>query len=136
MKLPPKSGPYFWDYSPLFPELLEQLELNLNNDPSIQTETQCFVIAGLLVPDPAFPLHQKTVASYLDRVNGAIVHFYAAEALEPLTDSGLAELVPHLKADGLLSADFEYQPSTHPARVLDILSGLNAGEDVKPRLII
>lgn len=91
-------------------DVIKELEENWKNDEVIREETQGFVIAGLKVSDAAFPLHQKALGKYLDKVNGEIVKYYADHALEKLSTEGVKELVNKMKDDGYLSSEYEYVP--------------------------
>lgn len=91
-------------------DVLKELEENWKNNPQIREETQGFVIAGLNIPDAAFPLHQKALGKYLDRVNGAMIKAMATDNNLELSNNEVQELVSRMKADGYISQDFEYVP--------------------------
>lgn len=92
------------------PDILTVLEENWKNDPVIRSETQGFVIAGLNIPDAAFPLHQKALAKYFDDVNGAMVRYYADIANPSLSYEDTQELVRQMKENGHLSQEYQYVP--------------------------
>lgn len=94
-------------------EVLKDLEENWKNDETIRSETQGFVIAGLNIPDAAFPLHQKALGKYLDKANGEVIRYYAEQS-NILNKEEFQELIKAMKADGYLSAEYEYTPKVKP----------------------
>lgn len=94
-------------------DVLKELEENWKNDETIRSETQGFVIAGLNVPDAAFPLHQKALGKYLDKANGEVIKYYAEQS-EILNKEEVQELIKAMKADGYLSQEYEYTPKVKP----------------------
>lgn len=91
-------------------DVLQQLEENWKNTPQIREETQGFVIAGLNIPDAAFPLHQKALGKYLDKVNGAMIKEIATNSILDFSDQDVQELISKMKADGYISEEFQYAP--------------------------
>lgn len=96
------------------PDVAATLEENWKNDEEIRKETQGFVIAGLNVPDAAFPLHQKALGIYLNEVNGATIQLAEKELMEKLGRDGVLELVEKMKVDGYLSSDYQYELINKP----------------------
>lgn len=96
------------------PDVAATLEENWKNDEEIRKETQGFVIAGLNVPDAAFPLHQKALGIYLNEVNGATIQLAEKELMEKLGRDGVLELVEKMKVDGYLSSDYQYELKNKP----------------------
>lgn len=96
------------------PDVAATLEENWKNDEEIRKETQGFVIAGLNVPDAAFPLHQKALGIYLNEVNGATIQLAEKELMEKLGRDGVLELVEKMKIDGYLSSDYQYELINKP----------------------
>lgn len=92
------------------PDILATLENNWNHDPVIQSETQGFVIAGLNISDAAFPLHQKALGKYLDKVNGDMVVYHSEKADSPLSYEDTQELIKQMKENGHLSQEYQYTP--------------------------
>lgn len=84
--------------------IIDTLNQNFKKSSDIQAETQEFVIAGLNIPDPAFPLHQKAIAKYLDKVNGEIILTY----LKHFSDEKINNVITQLKLEGYLSEEFAY----------------------------
>lgn len=91
-------------------DVLKELEENWKNDPKIREETQGFVIAGLNIPDAAFPLHQKALGKYLDKVNGDVIKALATDSNFEFNNNDIQELVSKMKADGYISQEFQYVP--------------------------
>lgn len=89
--------------------ILEELNHNWNNDVQIREETQGFVIAGLNIPDAAFPLHQKSIGKYLDKVNGALLEQFIAFNDNYLSEELVRELIIQLKNDGYLSMEYNHK---------------------------
>ena len=79
------------------PDVAATLEENWKNDEEIRKETQGFVIAGLNVPDAAFPLHQKALGIYLNEVNGSTLQYVEKELVEKIGKDGVLELVEKMK---------------------------------------
>lgn len=96
------------------PDIANVLEENWKNDEEIRKETQGFVIAGLNVPDAAFPLHQKALGIYLNEVNGATIQLAEKELTEKIGKDGVLELVEKMKADGYLSSEYQYELKNKP----------------------
>lgn len=90
------------------------LEENWKNDEEIRKETQGFVIAGLNIPDAAFPLHQKALGIYLNDVNGSIIQMAEKEITEKIGKDGVLELIEKMKQDGYLSSDYQYELKNKP----------------------
>lgn len=86
-------------------EVLKELEENWKNDEKIREETQGFVIGGLNISDAAFPLHQKALGKYLDKVNGDMIN----NMVKIMSPEGVEQLVINMKKDGYLTEDYEYQ---------------------------
>lgn len=94
--------------------VLAELEHNWKNDAQIREETQGFVIAGLNVPDSAFPLHQKALGKYLDKVNGEAIQQLLSQNNNHISLDDKEQLVNHLKKDGYLSLEYEYKQKNIP----------------------
>ena len=88
------------------PDILITLEKNLLSNKTIQEETQAFVIGGLNIEDAAFPLHQKALGAYFDKINGAAIQKLLKNSLIVLTDDDLRVLLTTMKADGHLTHDY------------------------------
>ena len=86
-------------------EVLKELEENWKNDEKIREETQGFVIGALNISDAAFPLHQKALGKYLDKVNGDMIN----NMVKIMSPEGVEQLVINMKKDGYLTEDYEYQ---------------------------
>ena len=86
-------------------DIINTLNENFKNSPDIQAETQEFVIAGLNIPDPAFPLHQKVIGKYLDKVNGKKI----INLLQHLSSTDMETIVSQLKKEGFLSSELSYE---------------------------
>lgn len=95
-------------------DVLAVLEENWKNSEEIRSETQGFVIAGLNVPDAAFPLHQRALGKYLDKANGEIIQALATNNDLELSVNDIQELVTKMKEDGYLSQEYQY---THKLNV-------------------
>lgn len=89
-------------------DIINTLNENFKNSPDIQAETQEFVIAGLNIPDPAFPLHQKVIGKYLDKVNGEKI----INLLQLLSEIDMETVLSQLKIEGFLTSDFSFQLTT------------------------
>lgn len=98
-------------------DVLNQLEENWKKDEEIRKETQGFVIAGLKVPDPAFPLHQKALGKYLDKANGEMIEALSVDRDLELTEGDVQELVTKMKEDGYLSQEYKYTPKMVKTRL-------------------
>lgn len=96
------------------PDIATTLEENWKNDEEIRKETQGFVIAGLNIPDAAFPLHQKALGIYLNEVNGATIQLAEKELTEKLGKDGVLELIEEMKKDGYLSSEYQYEFKNKP----------------------
>lgn len=96
------------------PDIAVILEENWKNDEEIRKETQGFVIAGLNIPDAAFPLHQKALGIYLNDVNGSIIQMAEKEITEKIGKDGVLELIEKMKQDGYLSSDYQYELKNKP----------------------
>lgn len=90
-------------------DVLEELEKNWETNEEIREETQSFVIAGLNIHDAAFPLHQKAVSVYFDKVNGEMVNALVNDIRFKLSIDDINELVKKMKEDGYLSEQYEYK---------------------------
>lgn len=82
--------------------IIQTLNNNLKYSEDIQAETQEFVIAGLNINNAAFPLHQKVLGIYFDKVNGAKVK----NALKSLDANTAEEILIKLKEEGFLTQNF------------------------------
>lgn len=96
------------------PDIAVILEENWKNDEEIRKETQGFVIAGLNIPDAAFPLHQKALGIYLNDVNGSTIQMAEKELTEKIGKDGVLELIEKMKQDGYLSSDYQYELKNKP----------------------
>lgn len=92
-------------------ELLQTLNLNLQNIPSISTEVQGFHIGNLNILNFAFPLHQKAISKYLDEANGrSLKNSFVYSHLSNTSDISL-KIIQLLQKDGYLSDRYTHLSS-------------------------
>lgn len=87
------------------PKVVKEMKDKLVFSTEIKLETNDFCIGNVALNNTAFPLHQKVIGIYLDKVNSLLLN-----ALDFNYDKlTITKLVEELKNDGYLTPNFEYQ---------------------------